>query len=265
MTYILQVQYCHYCGPGYRYGDDGCRHTPIRKEDKMIETTKFMRRPFPVDGVQVTAENMQEAAAWSQGVIENTSEDGSGANYIKVPVHKPNSPRQERAYVGDWILFAGKGFKVYLDKAFRASFEEIAGAPSVMHGAPSEDPSTPVVTPDGPSPKLMPKRRNSQSKRPAKVGAVGEALQRAQTKHTPATGTTVLSDESIRQTFDREPLTSPTVPANAPTAPAAEPVSATVPVEGPEAVEATASPEGPAPVSNAVTATPPTDGTSTES
>ena len=24
---------CPECGPGYRYGDDGCRHTPIRKDD----------------------------------------------------------------------------------------------------------------------------------------------------------------------------------------------------------------------------------------
>jgi hypothetical protein len=22
---------CHLCGPGYRYGDDGCRHTPTRE------------------------------------------------------------------------------------------------------------------------------------------------------------------------------------------------------------------------------------------
>lgn len=244
----------------------------------MIETTKYMRKPFPVDGVQVTAENMSEIAAWCQGKIENTSEDGSGANYIKVPVHKPANPRQERAYIGDFVLFAGKGFKVYLEQAFYASFEAIAGAPTVMHGAPSEDPTTPVITGElparkGPSPKNMPKKR-SGGQRPKRVGNVGQALQEAQNRA--QTGTASSDDVTAvtvtHKTTGQTAVVNPNesapaapVPANGPTEPAAQPVPATAPVEGPEAVQATVDPVGPAPVSNAAPTVPTADGTSTES
>jgi hypothetical protein len=32
----LAESHCHICGPGYRYGDEGCRHTP---ESKLIQHT----------------------------------------------------------------------------------------------------------------------------------------------------------------------------------------------------------------------------------
>lgn len=86
-----------------------------------LEVQQFVRKAFPVDAVRVTPENMEEAAKWCDGTIRM---DDSGSRYIKVRVLAPLNERQTMAYVGDWLLYAGKGYKVYLDKAFRKSFGE---------------------------------------------------------------------------------------------------------------------------------------------
>jgi hypothetical protein len=97
-----------------------------------IETQKFARKPFFVDAVQVTEENMEEVAKWCQGDILTdpkalTAPETSGEEnpYVKVRVHRPLSDKQTKAFVGDWVLYAGTGFKVYTDKAFEKSFEEV--------------------------------------------------------------------------------------------------------------------------------------------
>lgn len=90
-----------------------------------METQKFTRKPFEVDAVQVTAENMKEVANWCQGEIKgNDSGDG---RYIKVRVLRVMSEKQTQAYVGDWVLYAGTGYKVYTAKAFKNSFEPLDG------------------------------------------------------------------------------------------------------------------------------------------
>lgn len=95
-----------------------------------VETRKFNRKSFPVDAVQVTEENMEDVADWCQGTLEKTEpSEGKpeGERYIQVRVHRPLSPRQTRAFVGDHVLYAGTGYKVYTDRAFQNSFEEVAG------------------------------------------------------------------------------------------------------------------------------------------
>lgn len=94
----------------------------------MIETMKYVRVPFHVDAVQVTAENMAEVAKWCGGQIATVTDDGvvsvSGSKFINVRhVKRPLTPRQKRAFVGDWVLYAGSGFKVYTDTAFQKCFE----------------------------------------------------------------------------------------------------------------------------------------------
>ncbi len=94
----------------------------------MIETNTFVRKPFQVEGVQVTAENMANVAEWCEGRIRNlhNGDNGEGHTvYIKVRVHRPLTDRQTMAFVGDWVLSAGKGFKVYTTKAFENSFEPV--------------------------------------------------------------------------------------------------------------------------------------------
>ena len=91
-----------------------------------IQTKKFARKPFYVDAVQVTLDNMEEVASWCRGDVrkaENSEGDKTLVPYIKVRVHRPLTERQTQAFAGDWILYAGTGYKVYTQKAFEKSFE----------------------------------------------------------------------------------------------------------------------------------------------
>lgn len=99
----------------------------------MITTSKFARKPFLVDAVQVTAENMEEVARWCRGAVIGAA-DTPGDLFIRVKVHRPASPRQTEAHVDDWVLYAGTGFKVYNPIAFEKSFER-AGEQHVSRSA----------------------------------------------------------------------------------------------------------------------------------
>lgn len=103
----------------------------------MIETNKFARRPFYVDAVQVTNENIDEVAKWCLGEVLVTEKLASAEEekYIKVRVHRPLSERQTMAFVGNWVLYAGTGFKVYTPKAFENSFEVHDEEPKVWRDA----------------------------------------------------------------------------------------------------------------------------------
>jgi len=86
----------------------------------MISIVKAVRRPFEVDCVQVTSENMEEVAEWCMGNLNITDK---ADKFIKVRVHSPLTERQTKAFAGDWVLYANKGFKVYTEKAFNNAFE----------------------------------------------------------------------------------------------------------------------------------------------
>lgn len=90
----------------------------------MLEIGRYIRKPFEVDAVEVTAENMEEVASWCQGDVRT---DDDGKNYIKVRVQRPLNESQTRAYVGDRVLYAGTGYKVYKPKAFKSSFDRVEG------------------------------------------------------------------------------------------------------------------------------------------
>lgn len=86
-----------------------------------MNSEKYVRKPFAVDAVQITADNINEVALWCQGEVKTNDK---GDAYIKVRVHNPMNDRQTMGFVGDWVLYAGKGYKVYTDKAFQNSFEQ---------------------------------------------------------------------------------------------------------------------------------------------
>lgn len=100
-----------------------------------IATTKFVRKPFYVEAVQVTEQNFMELAFWCQGSIKmkDDSEPERGAaiapleQYILVDVLNPKIPRQGQAHVGDWILRTDAGYKVYTDRAFENAFIKAEG------------------------------------------------------------------------------------------------------------------------------------------
>jgi hypothetical protein len=83
-----------------------------------IVTEKYTRRPFEIEAIRITKENFNEVAEWCGGEIL----DHNGKQYIKVDVTRPLTEKQTRGFIGDWLLKAGSGFKVYTHKAFQHCF-----------------------------------------------------------------------------------------------------------------------------------------------
>lgn len=103
---------------------------------KPLDKRKFVRRTFEVEAVQVTEENFKEVAKWCGGrivtvqdlanaVVKEEVEERPAEKHIAVEVARPLNRRQTQAYVGDWILFASNGFKVYTSRPFRKNFVEV--------------------------------------------------------------------------------------------------------------------------------------------
>lgn len=93
-----------------------------------ITPEKYVRKPLIVLGVQVTKENFMELALWVQGSVFNPDGTQHGEinpekQYILVRVHNPKSPKQSKAFLGDWILYSDRGYKVYSPKAFTNTFD----------------------------------------------------------------------------------------------------------------------------------------------
>lgn len=86
----------------------------------MVQTTTYVRKPFEVEAVEVTDENMEAIQEWCQGTLQM---EENGRKFIKVRVARALNERQTKAFPGDWILYAGTGFKVYTAKAFFKTFE----------------------------------------------------------------------------------------------------------------------------------------------
>jgi len=97
-----------------------------------IDTQRYIRKPLYVDAVRITPVNFDEICAWCQGVIEHEVAEGpaKGKKYIHVRVHNPKNIRQSKAFVGDWLLYTERGYKVYTSKAFFASFDLAAAVGS---------------------------------------------------------------------------------------------------------------------------------------
>lgn len=104
-----------------------------------METAEYVRKPFYVQAVQVTEENMHEVAKWCRGEVMPTPEKYTrpGRNgYIAVAAANPMAVPNERhsmAFAGDWVVkgaFGSKNthaFKVYLPKAFSETFRDRVG------------------------------------------------------------------------------------------------------------------------------------------
>jgi hypothetical protein len=116
-----------------------------------INAQKYIRKPLYVDAVRVTSANFDELATWCQGEVLR-DEDGSGKKYIKVRVHNPINPRQMKAFVGDWLLYTERGYKVYTNKAFHLAFDKVTVGES-QNGSSNGDS---VEVPKYPEPELVP-------------------------------------------------------------------------------------------------------------
>lgn len=90
-----------------------------------LKTKKYARKLFVVDAVEVTPENFQAVADWCNGEIITEKRGRALVQHIKVNVTRPLNERQGKAYVGDHVLYAGSGYKIYPAKAFHNNFEEL--------------------------------------------------------------------------------------------------------------------------------------------
>lgn len=100
--------------------------TKVDVEELTLAQT-YARRPFTVQAVRVTENNIGTVASWCGGEVHSSrfAKDGrvSNKSFIKVLVQRPMNEKQTQAFVGDWVLRHSDGsWKVYIDKAFQAIF-----------------------------------------------------------------------------------------------------------------------------------------------
>jgi hypothetical protein len=89
----------------------------------MSDAEQYQKKTFLVHAREVTEENMEELAQWAGGKVKTNDK---GDKFIKVTrVANPTYRKQTEAYVGDWILYGQRQWKVYTDKAFRENFEPV--------------------------------------------------------------------------------------------------------------------------------------------
>ena len=88
-----------------------------------VVTSQYVRKPLYVEAVQITPENLDAVAEWCQGQVKQ--EERERVRYIRVRVHNPITPRQTKAFIGDWILYTTKGYKIYPNNAFVSTFDPI--------------------------------------------------------------------------------------------------------------------------------------------
>jgi hypothetical protein len=88
-----------------------------------VKTFRYVRKPFYVDAVQVTKENIEEVAKWCNGTRQL---DLNGNEFIKVLQQRSRVVPKTRAFVGDWVLSSKFGVRVYSNRAFDKAFEYVA-------------------------------------------------------------------------------------------------------------------------------------------
>jgi hypothetical protein len=120
-----------------------------------LDIEKFIRKSFPVDAVRVTVDNLEEVAKWCSGEIrEDTTEDNPSGHskMIWVMVQYPMNDRQSKAYVGDWVLYSGRGYKVYTDRGFRKVFDEKVAEQNVFESGVTSHGGIPGISPASSNP-----------------------------------------------------------------------------------------------------------------
>jgi len=85
---------------------------------KTMDFTTFVRKPFVVDAVEITPENIEEVAKY----VGDVREKEDGTRYILVDERLvPNVPR---VYTGYFMTKMGNNIRCYSRKIFREQFTE---------------------------------------------------------------------------------------------------------------------------------------------
>lgn len=91
-----------------------------------METQIFTRRPFPVNAVQVTPQNVAEVAEWCGGKVGTGSYKLAGFETplatVLVPGNGPNKGQMVEARIGSYITEQNGNFRVWRRKQFHDTF-----------------------------------------------------------------------------------------------------------------------------------------------
>lgn len=92
-----------------------------------MQTQMFMSKPFEVNAVQITLENIDEVASWSGGTIEQMTVKLVGAE-TQLPCIRLDSRGNHRnpnfkACLGYWIVERKGNFRIYKPHQFEQAFD----------------------------------------------------------------------------------------------------------------------------------------------
>lgn len=91
-----------------------------------MEFTTFVRKPFVVQAVEITTENIEEVAKY----IGDVREREDGTKYILVD--RRLVPNVFKVYPGFFMTKMGENVRCYSRKIFKEQFVEAADAPEIM-------------------------------------------------------------------------------------------------------------------------------------
>lgn len=83
-----------------------------------MDMTTYIRKPFNVEAIQITEENLSEIAV----LIGEESALDDGTRFIKI--NKKIVPHVFRAWDGWWVTKFGDDYHCYSDKLFKKQFAE---------------------------------------------------------------------------------------------------------------------------------------------
>jgi len=117
---------------------------PIRKRVIKLEMTSFVRKPFNVEAVEITTENIEELAEFI-GTVKY--KEGSGQPYIHVD--KRLVPNIYKVYPGFWMTRMNDNIRCYSRKIFMEQFVETTPEIQIwidfLDGETEQEESAPVV------------------------------------------------------------------------------------------------------------------------
>ena len=84
-----------------------------------MEYTSFARKPFVVEAIEITAENLNDIAEMV-GTIRTTVDDK-----VYIQVDRRLIPNIDRVFPGFWLTRMGKNIRCYSAKVFNEQFTEV--------------------------------------------------------------------------------------------------------------------------------------------
>lgn len=84
-----------------------------------MEYTSFARKPFVVEAIEITAENLNDIAEMV-GTIRTTVDDK-----VYIQVDRRLIPNIDRVFPGFWLTRMGKNIRCYSAKVFNDQFTEV--------------------------------------------------------------------------------------------------------------------------------------------